>query len=56
MGRRKTKPIIYSMSLAVIFTDVVTYVPLFFNDTATTDIYTLHIAGGVNILILMLIK
>ena len=33
VGRRKSKPIVYSMSLAVIFTDIVTYVQLMVMNT-----------------------
>lgn len=42
VGRRKSKPIIYSMSLAVIFTDVVTYVQLMIMNTITPSIYALR--------------
>ena len=33
VGRRKSKPIVYSMSLAVIFTDIITYVQLMVMNT-----------------------
>ena len=36
VGRRKSKPIIYSMALAVAFTDVVTYLQLMVMNTITT--------------------
>ena len=42
VGRRKSKPIIYSISLAVIFTDIVTYVQLMIMNTITPSIYALR--------------
>ena len=38
IGRRKSKPIIYSLVLAVIFTDIVTYLELMIMNTITPDI------------------
>ena len=35
VGRRKSKPIVYSMSLAVIFTDIITYAQLMVMNTIT---------------------
>lgn len=42
IGRRKSKPIIYSMSLAVIFTDIITYVQLMVMNTITPSVYALR--------------
>lgn len=39
IGRRKSKPIIYSMSLAVIFTDIVSYAQLMIMNTITPSVY-----------------
>lgn len=39
VGRRKSKPIIYSLSLAVIFTDVITYIQLMVMNTIIPSIY-----------------
>ena len=36
IGRRKSKPIIYSLTLAVIFTDIITYLQLMVMNTITT--------------------
>lgn len=36
VGRRKSKPIIYSLILAILFTDIVTYVQLMIMNTITT--------------------
>lgn len=38
VGRRKSKPIIYSMSLAVIFTDIITYIQLMVMNTITPSV------------------
>lgn len=38
VGRRKSKPIVYSMSLAVVFTDVITYVQLMVMNTITPTV------------------
>ena len=42
VGRRKSKPIIYSMSLAVIFTDIITYIQLMVMNTITPSVYALR--------------
>lgn len=42
IGRRKSKPIIYSISLASIFTDIVTYVQLMIMNTITPSVYALR--------------
>lgn len=42
IGRRKSKPIIYSMSLAVVFTDIITYVQLMVMNTITPSVYALR--------------
>lgn len=38
VGRRKSKPIIYSMSLAVVFTDIITYIQLMVMNTITPSV------------------
>lgn len=42
VGRRKSKPIIYSMSLAVIFTDVITYLQLMVMNTIVPRVSALR--------------
>lgn len=42
IGRRKSKPIIYSLFLAIVFTDLVTYVELMIMNTITPSIYALE--------------
>lgn len=43
VGRRKSKPIIYSLALAVLFTDIVTYVQLMIMNTITPSIYAFRL-------------
>lgn len=43
VGRRKSKPIIYSLSLAVLFTDIVTYIQLMIMNTITPSIYAFRL-------------
>jgi len=39
VGRRKSKPIVYSMALAVIFTDIITYAQLMVMNTITPSVF-----------------
>lgn len=43
VGRRKSKPIIYSLALAVLFTDIVTYIQLMIMNTITPSIYAFRL-------------
>lgn len=45
VGRRKSKPIIYSMSLAVAFTDIITYVQLMVMNTITPSFRAFRLAS-----------
>lgn len=45
VGRRKSKPIIYSMSLAVIFTDIITYGQLMVMNTITPSVYAFRLSS-----------
>lgn len=42
VGRKKSKPIIYSISLATVFTDVITYIQLMVMNTITPSVYALR--------------
>lgn len=55
VGRRKSKPIIYSMSLAVIFTDIITYVQLMVMNTITPSVraFRLNSLGALLLAILL---
>lgn len=43
VGRRKSKPIIYSLALAVLFTDIISYLQLMIMNTITPSIYDFRI-------------
>lgn len=45
IGRRKSKPIIYSMSLAVVFTDIITYAQLMIMNTITPSIHAFRLVS-----------
>lgn len=45
VGRRKSKPIIYSLALAVLFTDVVTYLQLMIMNTITPSVYAFRLSS-----------
>lgn len=45
VGRRKSKPIIYSMSLAVIFTDITTYLQLMVMNTITPSVFAFRLSS-----------
>lgn len=61
VGRRKSKPIVYSMALAVLFTDVITYAQLMIMNTITPSVYAfrfvsvkaLFVAMGVQLLVII---
>ena len=43
VGRRKSKPIIYSLALAVLFTDIISYLQLMIMNTVTPSIYAFRL-------------
>ena len=45
VGRRKSKPIIYSISLAVVFTDIITYLQLMIMNTITPSVYAFRLVS-----------
>lgn len=61
IGRRKSKLIVYSMALAVLFTDVITYAQLMIMNTITPSVYAfrfvsvkaLFVAMGVQLLVII---
>lgn len=56
VGRKKSKPIIYSMSLAVIFTDFITYVQLMVMKTNTPSVSAFRFYSVGNLLLAILIQ
>lgn len=56
IGRRKSKPIIYSLLLAVVFTDIVTYLELMIMNTITPDINAFRLTSLEWLLLTMLIQ
>lgn len=56
VGRRKSKPIIYSMSLAVVFTDIITYVQLMVMNTITPSIYAFRFSSIGSLFMAMLLQ
>lgn len=56
IGRRKSKPIIYSLFLAVVFTDIVTYLELMIMNTITPDINAFRLTSLEWLLLTMLIQ
>lgn len=61
VGRRKSKPIVYSMALAVLFTDVITYAQLMIMNTITPSVYAfrfvsvkaLFVAIGIQLVVII---
>lgn len=51
VGRRKSKPIIYSLALAVLFTDIVTYLQLMIMNTITPSVYAFRL-NSIGLLVL----
>ncbi len=45
IGRRKSKPIIYSLALAVFFTDLISYLQLMIMNTVTPSIYAFRLSN-----------
>lgn len=45
VGRRKSKPIIYSISLATVFTDIITYLQLMIMNTITPSVYAFRLVS-----------
>ena len=45
VGRRKSKPIIYSIALATLFTDIVTYLQLMIMNTITPTVYAFRLSS-----------
>ena len=45
VGRRKSKPIIYSIALATFFTDIVVYLQLMIMNTITPDVYAFRFSS-----------
>ncbi len=56
VGRRKSKPIIYSISLAVIFTDVITYLQLMVMNTITPSISAFRLSSMGALFFAMLVQ
>ena len=56
VGRRKSKPIIYSMSLAVIFTDVITYLQLMVMNTIVPKVSALRFVSIGALFIAMILQ
>lgn len=56
VGRRKSKPIIYSMSLAVIFTDLITYIQLMVMNTITPSVRAFRLNSIGSLLIAMILQ
>lgn len=53
IGRRKSKPIIYSMALAVLLTDVITYLQLMIMNTITPDVTAFRLTHIWELLLVM---
>ena len=56
VGRRKSKPIIYSMSLAVLFTDVITYLQLMVMNTIVPKVSALRFVSIGALFIAMILQ
>ncbi|XCP84211.1 sugar transferase [Roseburia hominis] len=56
VGRRKSKPIIYSMSLAVLFTDIITYAQLMIMNTITPSVYAFRFVSVRALLLAMVLQ
>ncbi len=55
VGRRKSKPIIYSLSLAVVFTDIVTYLQLMVMNTITPSVKAFRLSSlGILLLVILI--
>lgn len=56
IGRKKSKPIIYALFLAVVFTDIITYVEVMIMNTITPDIRAFRITSLEWLLLTMVIQ
>lgn len=56
VGRRKSKPIIYSMTLAVLFTDIITYIQLMVMNTITPSVYAFRFVSIRALLIAVILQ
>lgn len=56
IGRRKSKPIIYSMTLAVVFTDIITYVQLMVMNTITPSVRSFRLNSLKELLFAMIVQ
>lgn len=56
VGRRKSKPIIYSMSLAVIFTDIITYAQLMIMNTITPSVYAIRFVSVESLILAIVLQ
>ena len=56
VGRRKSKPIIYSLVLAVLLTDVITYMQLMIMNTITPDVRAFQFTNILELLLVMAIQ
>ena len=56
IGRRKSKPIIYSMVLAVLLTDVITYLQLMIMNTITPDVKAFRLTHIWELLFVMFVQ
>ena len=61
VGRRKSKPIVFSMALAVLITDIITYAQLMIMNTITPSVYAfrfvsvkaLFVAMGIQLIVII---
>ena len=61
VGRRKSKPIVFSMALAVLFTDIISYAQLMIMNTITPSVYAfrfvsvkaLFVAMGIQLIVII---
>ena len=56
VGRKKSKPIIYSMSLAVIFTDIITYLQLMVMNTIVPRVSALRFVSVGALFVAMILQ
>ena len=56
VGRRKSKPIIYSMSLAVIFTDIITYAQLMVMNTIVPSVKAFRFSNLSTLVVIIVVQ
>ena len=56
VGRRKSKPIIYSLILAVLLTDIITYLQLMIMNTITPDVAAFRLTHSWELLLVMFVQ